>query len=92
MFAGTEQAAKAECDPVAPAKRSDAALRKVKSRELDDSTPVHSFATLMAELSTIVRNTCRAPAGGPDAPTFDIVTTANPKQRHALELIKQIRL
>jgi hypothetical protein len=46
----------------------------------------------MAELATIVRNTCRAPTAGADAPTFDIVTTANPKQRQALELIKKIRV
>jgi hypothetical protein len=40
----------------------------------------------------IVRNTCRTPASGPDAPTFDIVTTANPKQRHVLELIQQVQV
>lgn len=38
-----------------------------------------------------VRNTCRTPSAGPDAPTFDIVTTPNPKQRRAIELIQQIR-
>jgi hypothetical protein len=38
-----------------------------------------------------VRNTCRTPAAGPQAPTFDVVTTPNPTQRHALDLIKQIR-
>jgi transposase len=92
MFADEDQAAKAERDPVAPAERSKAALRKVQSRVLDDGTPVHSFSTLMAELATIVRNTCRTPANGPDAPTFDIVTTANPKQRHALALIQQIQV
>jgi hypothetical protein len=43
----------------------------------------------MAELASVVRNTCRTP--GTDAPSFDIVTTPNPTQRHALELIKQIR-
>jgi hypothetical protein len=46
----------------------------------------------MAELATIVRNTCRTPASGPDAPTFEIVTTANATQRRALELIQQIRV
>jgi hypothetical protein len=51
-----------------------------------------ALSTLMAELATIVRNRCRTPAAGPDGPTFDIVTTANPKQRRALELIGQIRL
>jgi len=46
----------------------------------------------MAELATIVRNTCRTPGQGPDSPTFEIVTTANAQQRRALELIGQIRV
>ena len=46
---------------------------------------------VMQELASIVRNTCRTPAAGPEAPTFDIVTTLNATQRHALDLIKQIR-
>ena len=91
MFADIDQAAKVTRDPVAPAQRSPAALDKVASRVVDDGTPVHSFATLMAELGSIVRNTCRTPAAGPQAPTFDVVTTPNPTQRHALDLIKQIR-
>ena len=92
MFADTNQAAKATRDPVAPAKRSKAALAKVADHTLDDGTPVHSFSTLMAELATIVRNTCRAPSAGPNAPSFEVLTTPNTKQRHALELIEQIRL
>ncbi|MCH8134663.1 MAG: IS1634 family transposase [Proteobacteria bacterium] len=90
MFADTEQHAKASRDPVAPAKRSAAALRKVHTRTLDDGTPAHSFATLLAELSTIVRNTCRSP--GNDTSTFDILTTPNAKQRRAFELLQSIHL
>ena len=89
MFADTDQSAKATRDPVAPARRSKAALTKVARRRLDDGTPVHSFATLFEELATIVRDTCRAP--GP-MPTFNVVTTPNAKQRRALELIQQIAL
>lgn len=92
MFADTEQAAKATRDPVAPAKRSKKALHKAASHALDDGTPVHSFSTLMAELATIVRNTCRTPGAGPDAPTFEVVTTPSAKQRQALDLLQQIRL
>ena len=90
MFADTEQHAKASRDPVAPAKRSAAALRKVHTRTLDDGTPAHSFATLLAELSTIVRNTCCSP--GNDTSTFDILTTPNAKQRRAFELLQSIHL
>src|SRR5271169_1232345 len=49
MFADPDQQAKATRDPVAPAKRSAAALAKVASHALDDGSPVHSFATLLAE-------------------------------------------
>ena len=92
MFADTEQEAKATRDPVAPARRSKAALAKAARHTLDDGTPAHSFATLMAELATIVRNTCRTPHAGPDAPTFEILTMPNAKQQRAFELLQQIRL
>jgi transposase len=91
MFADIDQAAKATRDPVAPAERSQATLNKLASRTVDDGTPAHSFSTLMAELATLVRNTCRTPSAGPQASTFDIVTTPNATQRHALDLVKQIR-
>ena len=92
MFADPDQKAKATRDPVAPAKRSPAALDKVASRILDDGTPVHSFSTLLAELGTIVRNTCRAPTAEANAPTFDLLTTPNAKQQQAFELMQKIRV
>jgi len=90
MFADTDQKAKATRDPVAPAKRSPAALAKVAAHTLADGTPAHSFATLLAELATLVRNTCRTPHKGHDAPTFELLTTPTPNQQRALELIQQI--
>ena len=92
MFADTDQQAKATRDPVAPARRSKAALAKAARHALEDGTPAHSFATLMAELGTIVRNTCRVPHAGPDAPTFEVFTTPNAKQQRALDLLQQIRV
>jgi len=92
MFADPDQAAKAVRDPVAPAQRSQQAMTKIECRAFDDGTPVHSFSTLMAVMATIVRNTCRTPSAGPEAPTFEIVTTPNDTQRRALDLIKQISL
>ncbi len=92
MFADTDQHAKTTRDPVAPAKRSKAALAKAARHTLDDGTPVHSFATLLCDLATIVRNTCRTPHAGPAAPTFEVLTTPNPQQKRALALIQQIRL
>ena len=92
MFADTDQQAKAIRDPVAPAKRSKAALDKVTRHTLSDGTPAHSFSTLLAELATVVRSTCRTCGSGDDAPRFKIVTTSNPKQARTIELLKTIRL
>lgn len=91
MFADTEQAAKATRDPVAPAKRSASAQRKAGSNLLDDEQPVHSFATLLAQMATLVRNTCRTPSSGADAPTFEVLTTASEQQQRALALIQAIQ-
>ena len=91
MFTDEDQAAKLIRDPVAPAKRSDAAMKKVNSRILDDGTAVHSFKTLMQDLQTIVRNTCKTTNGAEAAPTFDLITTPTEYQKHALELIGSIK-
>jgi transposase len=91
MFADEDQAAKLVRDPVAPATRSDAAMKKVQSLTVEDGSPVHSFQTLMALLQTVVRNTCRTPGSAVDAPTFEIITTPNQTQKRALELIAQIK-
>ena len=90
MFADEDQQAKRYRDPVAPAKRSPCAARKAATHKLDDGATAHSFTTLIAELSTIVRNTCCTPSSAPNTATFKIITTANPTQRRALELIQQI--
>ena len=75
---------------MAPARRSDLAQAKAASHRLIDGTPAHSFSTLMAELATIVRNTCHTPQAGLDAPTFDVLTNPNAKQQRALELIEKM--
>ena len=92
MFADTDQQAKDTRDPVAPATRSRAALDKIARHTLNDDTPVHSFGTLMAELATVVRNTCRTQQGPENAPTFDLLTNHNPKQQRAMELLRQIKV
>src|SRR6266545_5613755 len=89
LFADEDLDAKAKRDPVAPAKRSAAAEKKVATKTLADGSPVHSFRTLVNDLSTIVRNTCRAP-GVPNAPTFAIVTTPTAAQQRAMDLLAEI--
>jgi hypothetical protein len=91
MFADCDQQAKLTRDPVAPAKRSQAAMKKVTSLLLEDGTPSHSFHSLMQDLSSITRNTCRTNNGAKDAPTFQITTTATAKQKRAIQLIDQIK-
>lgn len=65
MFADEDQQAKLTRDPIAPAKRSRAAERKATTHTLDNGEAAHSFVTLIAELSTVVRNTCRTPSSNP---------------------------
>jgi DDE family transposase len=92
LFADEDQAAKAKRDPVAPAKRSAPAEHKALTHTLSDGTPAHSFRTLLEELSTIVRNTCRTTKGSAQAPTFTIVTQSNAVQRRAFELLDTITM
>jgi hypothetical protein len=90
LFADEDQDAKQHRDPVAPAQRSAEAKRKAKTHKLLDGTPAHSFRTLMQDLASIVRNTCRTPAADDDAPTFTIVTTPNQQQRRAFDLLESL--
>ena len=90
LFSDEEQEQKKGRDPVAPAKRSAEALKKVHSKRLEDGTAAHSFRTLLASLSTIVRNTCRRQGAGPQEASFAMMTRANPEQKRALALINTI--
>ena len=72
--------------------RSQNALHKVATKRLDDGSPVHSFRTLLNHLREIVRNTCRCPSAGSEAPTFHKTTTPNAKQLQALDLLRSINV
>jgi hypothetical protein len=74
-------------DPVAPAQRSESAKLKAKTKKLVDGTVVHSFRTLLRDLSTIVRNTCRV---GKTDVHFEIDTTPTTEQQRALDLLAAI--
>ena len=71
--------------PVAPAARSPRALAKAATKHTPGDLPVHSFATLLADLGTICLNTI-APAD-PALPGFRLVTTPTALQRQAFELL-----
>jgi hypothetical protein len=74
-------------DPVAPARRSQAALAKVRTRTLADGTPAMSFTRLLAHLATIVRNTLKPRSARPGEATFTLTTKPTPKQQQALDLV-----
>jgi len=74
----------APADPVAPSKRSPAAKRKNASHRTPDGLPVYDLTDLIAELGTICRNHLHI---GERAHTFTRLTTPNPVQAKALELL-----
>jgi len=78
-------------DPVAPAKRSPAAIKKVQSRKLGDGSEVWDFRSLLTHLGTIVRSTCRIRIPGSDVPSFELDTTPTPDQAKALALLREGR-
>ena len=53
-------------------------------------TPAHSLRTLLEDLSTIVRETCRTPGPAERSGTFELTTAPTASQRRALELIEKI--
>ena len=77
-------------DPVAPARRSDAALAKVHTRQLVDGMPAMSFTRLLAHMATIVRNTMRSASARIGEATFTLTTRPNPKRQQALDLLATI--
>ena len=79
-----------ERDPVAPAKRSKAALEKVHTRTLADGTRPMSFGRLLEHLGTIARNTMRPKSARPGEATFTLTTRPTPKQQQAFDLLATI--
>jgi transposase len=73
-------------DPVAPAQASHSAKAKKADRVTPDGFPVHSFDTLLRELATRCRNTCRIPSD-PSGTTFQQLTEATPLQARAFQLL-----
>jgi transposase len=70
---------------VAPAHRSEAADDKAARKRTPEGLPVHSFQTLLADLSTISKD--RVKPRIPDAPVFDKTTIPTPVQKRALDLL-----
>mgnify|MGYP001547201269 CR=1 FL=1 len=92
LYADEDQKAKALRDPVSPAKRSDSAMKKVRTKQLDDGSRVYSFRGLLGHLGAIVRATCRCSGGQDTSSTFTMITRSNPKQQKAFDLLQSIRV
>ena len=81
------EAAKAQRQSVVePAQRSASARAKASSKRTAHGLPVHSFRTLLADLGSLVRNTCTPTATG--APSFEKTTRPTPLQQRAFELLR----
>ncbi|MCK5797505.1 MAG: IS1634 family transposase, partial [Deltaproteobacteria bacterium] len=72
LFADEDQEAKKTRDPVDPAKRSEEALKKTRTKTIDDATVAHSFKTLLHHMSTITRDICIQKIAGAADTTFSI--------------------
>jgi Transposase DDE domain len=80
----TAEAARASV--VAPAQRSQAAVRKQTTGVTPDGLPVHSFRTLLADLATLTRNTI-VTAIAPALP-LTVLARSTPVQRRTYELLE----
>lgn len=74
-------------DPVLPAEPSASVRRKKSVRKTEDGLPVQSFHSLLNNLGTLTRNTCRF-GKHPDTPTVSVLTTPTPLQAKALDLMR----
>ena len=83
----TREAARRTRDPVTPAKPTPRAREKKARRRTDDGLALHSLDTLLAELATRCRNTCRV-LSDPAAPAFPLLTEPTQTQRRVAELIE----
>jgi len=70
---------------VAPAQQSDRAKRKALTKRTDEDQPVHSFQTLLKDLSTITKNRVRFLLA--DTETTEKLASPTPLQQRTFELL-----
>jgi transposase len=73
-------------DAVAKAESSKTAQAKKRTKQTPEGWPVHSFETLLKNLATRCRNTCRTGEGSTKI-QFDQLTEATPFQAHVFQLL-----
>ena len=77
-------------DPVAPAEPSPGAKQKARTKRTADGEVVHSFQSLLASLSSVVKNECRREGANAGEPCFEMTTRADTVQARALKLAETI--
>lgn len=87
LFEDDDKAAaeKKRASVVAPAQRSDNALRKAATKQTTEGIPVQSFHSSLKDLATVVKNRVRTK--GTERGSFEIVTTPSSLQKRAFELL-----
>ena len=80
----TDEDRPAPADPVAPAKRSDAATTKASTQTTAEGHPAMSFRSLLDHLATLTRNDIRY---GTDTPAIPTLAEPTHLQRRAFDLI-----
>lgn len=73
-------------DPILPATSSESAQAKKRTKQTAEGLPVHSFATLLADLASRARVTYSLKADS-SSPTFQQVPPPSPLQAKAYELL-----
>ncbi len=87
LFQDEEMAASSQVSSVvAPAQRSKKALTKAATKRTEENLPVHSFATLLQDLATIVKNKIQSHLPGANL-TFEKITQPTPMQQKAFDLL-----
>ena len=74
-------------DPVAKAEASQSVREKKRAKKTIDGWPVHSLPTLLSELGTRCKNTCRA-GEGKQPLRFEQLTETSPFQQHVFDLLQ----
>jgi hypothetical protein len=84
----TDEAPQTPDDPVMPREPSDAAKAKTGSRKsASGQHPLQSFRTLLAQLSTLTRNTVRAQWEPARNTPFNMLSAITPLQQEAFRLL-----
>ena len=73
-------------DAVAKAKPSHSARAKKSTKTTPDGWPVHSFSSLLTDLATRCKNTCRT-GDGKNTIRFEQLTELSPFQEHVFDLL-----